>query len=213
MSVLSVWWRACRHLHLRGYIYVWASICFVLTALPIVTAPAGFAGLVALSRAALRGERADLNIFWQAARENLGRGALLGVISLLVVTVNVSNLSAYAEPTVLSGAMRTIWLGAMLFWVALMFYCWPIYYAMERPSVKGALRNAALMILLNPVFTLLHLAGLALLAALSLAIPPFALLLAPAVAAIVSASAVRDRLAGADGKGDAAEPGAGQGAW
>lgn len=135
---------------------------FVLTAIPIVTAPAGFAGLVKLSDAALRDERADLNTFWQGARENLARGTLLGLITLAVLVVNATNLSAYAEP-----------------------------------SAIGALRNAALMFLLNPVYTLFNLAGIVALAGLSIALPPFALLLAFSFSAIVSTAAARDRLAAA----------------
>ena len=209
MAAFRVWWRACRHLQHRGYVYIWANLCFVLVAIPIVTAPAGFAGLVKLSRAALRGERADLNTFWRGARENLGRGTLLGVVTLLVVIVNASNLSAYAEPSLASGAIRTIWLGAILVWLALLMYLWPIYYAMEAPGVLGALRNAALMIVLNPVFTLLNMAGFVALAGLSIALPPFALLLAFAVAAIVSATAVSDRLASASRQRDLSDSVAG----
>ena len=197
MAAFRVWWRACRHLQHRGYIYVWANICFVLTAIPIVTAPAGFAGLVKLSDAALRGERADLNTFWQGLRENLARGTLLGLITLAVLVVNATNLSAYAEPTLLGCALRTIWLGAIVVWLALMMYLWPGYYALEKPSVIGALRNAALMLVLNPVFTAFNIAGLALVALLSIVVPPFALLLAFSFSAIVSTVAARDRLAAA----------------
>lgn len=197
MAAFRVWWRACRHLQHRGYIYVWANICFVLTAIPIVTAPAGFAGLVKLCDAALRGERADLNTFWQGARDHLTRATLLGLITLAVLVVNATNLSAYAEPTLPGGALRAIWLGAIVFWLALMMYLWPIYYALEEPSVIGALRNAALMILLNPVYTLLNLAGIGALAGLSMALPPFALLLAFSFSALVSTVAARDRLAAA----------------
>ncbi len=197
MAAFKVWWRACRHLQHRGYIYVWANICFVLIALPIVTAPAGFAGLVKLSDASLRSERADLNTFFQGVRENLAWGTLLGLITLAVLVVNATNLSAYAEPTLRGGALRTIWLGAIVFWLALMMYLWPIYYALEQPSVIGALRNAALMIALNPIFTLFNIAGYVALAGLSIALPPFALLLAFAFAAIVSTVAARDRLAAA----------------
>jgi len=165
--------------------------------LPVITAPAGFAGLVKLSRAAYRGEHADLNIFWCGVRKNLRRGTILGIISLLVVVVNVSNLNTYAEPTLFSSAIRTIWLGAILVWFALMFYLWPIYYEMNQPSILGALCNAALMIVLNPIFTLIHLAGLVAIVVISMAVPPFSLLLGFAFVAILSTQAVFDRLTAA----------------
>ena len=61
MAALGIWWRAWLHLRERGYVYIWANLCFVVVALSIVTVPAGFAGLAKLSRALQRGERADLN--------------------------------------------------------------------------------------------------------------------------------------------------------
>ena len=97
----------------------------------------------------------------------------------------------------LGGALRAIWLGAIVFWMALMMYLWPSYYALEKPSVIGALRNAALMLALNPVFTAFNIAGLGLVALLSIVVPPFALLLAFSFSAIVSTVAARDRLAAA----------------
>ena len=208
MSAIRVWWRAWRHLQQRGYIYVWANLCFVLTALPVVTAPAAFAGLVKLSHASLRGERADLNTYWQGVRENLGRGALLGTVSLFVIILNGSNLIAYSQLTLLGGAMRTIWLGAILIWVVLMLYFWPLFFEMDQPSVKGALQNALLMILQNPLFAAINFAGMALIAGLSIVIPPFALLLGFSFAAIVSTAAVADRLNAAGYPADRADPGA-----
>ena len=165
--------------------------------LPVITAPAGFAGLVKLSHAVYRGEHVDLNIFWCGVCKNLRQGTILGIISLLVVVVNISNLNTYVEPTPFSSAIRTIWLGAILVWFALMFYFWPIYYEMDQPGILGALRNAALMIALNPIFTLIHLAGLVAIVAISIAVPPFSILLGFAFVAILSTQAVFDRLTAA----------------
>ena len=195
MEALRVWWRAWRHLRHRGYIYIWANLCFVIIALPIVTAPAGFAGLVKLSRALQRGERADLNTYWSGLRENLGRGTLLGIATLAILVVNISNLLSYEVGTTLDVSLRLIWSAAIAFWLALMFYFWPMYYAMTTPTTADALRNALLMAARHPVFTMIHVAGLAALALLSSILPFLSLLLTFAFAAIVSAYAVDDCLA------------------
>ncbi len=195
MGALRVWWRAWRHLRHRGYIYIWANLCFVIVALPIITAPAGFAGLVKLSRALQQGERADLNTYWAGLRENLGRGTLLGIATVAILFVNISNLVAYEVSTILDVGLRVVWIGAIWLWLTLMFYFWPLYYALESPSTAGALRNALLMTARHPVFTLIHFAALAALALLSSILPFLSVLLTFAVAAIVSAYAVADCLA------------------
>ena len=134
MDAFVVWWRAWRHLRQRGYVYIWANLCFVVVALPIITAPAGFAGLVKLSRALQEGERADLNTFWAGLRENLGRGLLMGILTLAILIVNISNLAAYEVRTSVDVSFRIIWLAAIWLWLSLMFYVWPIYYEMETPT-------------------------------------------------------------------------------
>ena len=195
MAALSIWWRACRHLRHRGYVYIWANLCFVVVALPILTAPAGFAGLVKLSRALQRGERADLNTFWAGVRENLGRGTLLGALSLAILFVNLSNLAVYEVNSGLDVSLRIVWIIAIALWLMLMFYFWPIYYAMARPTTIGVLRNALILILRHPAFTAIHALGLAALGALSLILPFLAALLTFSYAAILSAQAVLHCLA------------------
>jgi len=195
MTALRVWSRAWRHLRHRGYVYIWANLCFVVVALPIVTAPAGFAGLVKLSRALQRGERADLNTFWAGVRENLGRGIVLGILTLAILVVNLSNLTVYKVSTGLDVSLRIAWISAIALWLMLMFYFWPIYYAMERPTTVGVLRNALLLVLRHPAFALIHALGLAALGALSLTLPFLVALLTFAFAAILSTQAVMHCLA------------------
>ena len=195
MAALRVWRHAWRHLRHRGYVYVWANLCFVVVALPILTAPAGFAGLVKLSRALQRDERADLNTFWAGVRENLGRGIALGTLSLAILVVNLSNLAVYEVSTSLDVSLRIVWIIAIALWFMLMFYFWPVYYAMEKPTSIGVLRNALVLVLRHPAFTLIHALGLAALGALSLILPFLAALLTFSFAAILSAYAVRDCLA------------------
>ena len=198
MDAFRIWRRAGRHLQHRGYVYIWANLCFVIVALPIVTAPAGFAGLVKLSRALQRGERADLNTFWSGVRENLGRGAALGFMTLAILMVNISNLAAYEVRTSLDVSLRVIWLAAIWLWPTLMFYYWPLYYAMATPTTVGVLRNSLVIVLRHPRSTLIHTIALIALGILSLILPFLALLLTFSFAAILSTRAVADCLAAAD---------------
>ena len=141
------------------------------------------------------GERADLNTFWSGLRENLGRGALIGILTLAILVVNASNLFAYDVVTSLDVSLRIIWIAAIWLWLALIFYFWPIYYAMETPTTIGVLRNALLLILRRPAFTLFHSIGLIALGILSLILPFMAALLTFSFASILSACAVSDCLA------------------
>lgn len=192
---LRAWWRGLRHLNHRGYIYIWANVLCLLLMLPLVTAPAAWAGMIRMSRAAYLSPAADVHEFWAGFRENLRRGLLLGVVNILVVIVTWVNLTAYRTETGLFfNVARITWTLALLLWITMQLYLWPIFYEMETPSLRGAMRNALVMIVLNPLFTLGFMIGVALIVAFSsVFVVAWGLLTFGAIAA-VSTAAVFDRL-------------------
>ncbi len=148
-------WRGLRNVNHRGYIYVWGNLLWLMLSLPIVTAPAAWAGLIRLSRTAQTAPSVNLDEFWQGFRDNLRRGFVLGVLNLVVVGINVVNLAAYwTQPGVGATVLRWVWLLALLVWFSIQLYLWPLFYEMKEPTLRGAFRNAAVMVYLNPLFTL-----------------------------------------------------------
>ena len=195
MAALKIWWQTLRHLEYRGYIYVWANLCFVLFLIPVVTIPIGLAGLVKMSYMAHTSRHADLNTFWEGVRENFWQGLTLGVLTCFILVMNLSNLTVYNASLGLGVILlRSLWTGAIFLWLSVMLYVWPLYYEMESPSLIGALRNSLIMVLLNPRFTFIFWLGVALLVGLSLLIPPLALLLSFSVFSIAITRAVLNRL-------------------
>ncbi len=185
--------RALRHVNHRGYIYIWANIAWVALTLPVVTAPAAWAGLVRMSQSAYTTPTADFQDFWAGFRENLGRGVLISLLNLAVVGVNLSNLQAY-RTQVGFDLLRVIWLGTLVIWFGAQFYMWPIFYRMERPTLTGSMRNAMVMMLLNPGFTLVVWMGITLIIILSTLLFPAWVLLTGGTLAAIANSAVLDRL-------------------
>lgn len=195
MDALRIWGRAFGHLNQRGYIYIWGNLWCVILSLPIITAPAAWAGLIKMTCRAYATPAADLNDFWSGFRENLRRGLVVGLLNLAIIGVNLANLFAYGGQTdTFASLLRLVWIMALLVWFALQAYLWPIFYEMEQPSVLGALRNAAIMIYLNPLFTgILWLVALPILV-LSSYVVALWILLTISLLAIVSVGAVFDRL-------------------
>ncbi|MCC7209946.1 MAG: DUF624 domain-containing protein [Anaerolineae bacterium] len=188
-------WRGVRHLNHRGYIYIWANVLWLVCSLPLVTAPAAWAGLVHMSHLAHEGPTANIRDFWDGFRANLRRGLLLALLNALVIVVNISNLIAYQH---MSGvefvALRVFWVTALLLWFAFQLYLWPLYYHMETPTLRGAARNALVMMTLNPLFTLGLWLGILLIAAVSTFLAASWFLLTGSLIAAISVTAVRDRL-------------------
>jgi uncharacterized membrane protein YesL len=195
MDGLRAWWRGLRHLEHQGYIYIWANLLWVALSLPVVTAPAAWAGLIRMSHTAYTQPTANINDFWEGFRENFWRGLVLALINIVVIAVNLINLAFYRnENYVVLVLLRGVWGLALLVWFTLQFYMWPLFYEMETPSLQGALRNAAIMLLLNPGFTVSLWVGIVLILVVSIILIPLALLLTGGALAAVANSAVFDRL-------------------
>jgi uncharacterized membrane protein YesL len=195
MGALRVWWRGWQQVQQRGYVYIWASLCAFGLSLLVVTAPAAWAGLVRMSYAGFTNPNADIRDFWDGFREHLGRGVVLALLNALILYINFVNLLSYANQNdVIYIPIRIIWIGVIVVWLMIQFYAFPIYYEMERPAYRGAFRNAAVMLLLNPGFTLVIAIGVGVLAALSTALVALWALLTPGLLAAVASAAVLDRL-------------------
>jgi uncharacterized membrane protein YesL len=195
LAGLRAVWRGLRHLNHQGYIYIWANVLWVACSLPIITAPAAWAGLVAMSHVAHEGPTATVRDFWDGFRANLRRGLVLALLNALVIVVNVSNLIAYQrQPGVEFMALRLFWLAALLLWFVFQLYLWPLFYEMETPTLVGAARNALVMMVLNPLFTLGLWLGILLIAVVSTVLVASWLLLTGSLIAAIGVTAVRDRL-------------------
>ncbi len=194
LSALRVIRRAFRHVSGNGYIYVWANLAFILASLPLITMPAAWAGLCKLGYNAIRQPNADWDDLISGFREFLARGVLMAILNALVLFINLTNLLGYRGGEPLDWALRLFWLLVLMVWFSIQFYLYPLYYAMEQPSLSGAFRNAVIMVLLNPVFTLTLTLLLLVIWSVSTVLFALWLLLTVAFMAVAANIAVQDRI-------------------
>lgn len=194
ISAFRVIGRAIRHLNGNGYIYVWANLAFLLFSLPIITMPAAWAGLCKLSYNALRQPNADWDDFIGGFKEWWKRSIPLALINGVFLVINASNLLVYRGSSVADWVMRLVWIGVLAVWFMIQFYAYPLYYAMEKPTIGGAVRNALIMTLMNPLFTIGLMIGLLILWSFSTILAALWLLLTISAMAIIANAAVQDRL-------------------
>jgi uncharacterized membrane protein YesL len=189
------WWRTLKHFNLRGYLYIWANLGFVVLSLPLLTMPAAWAALVRLSHLAQTTPHVELGDFWDAFKENFWRATALGLVTILLLLINRSNLYAYrAETGLFIWLLRGLWLSTLFIWFSLQIYLWPLFYEMKNPQLLPALRNAFFMLLRNPLFTSGLWLAMLLIGFLSSILPVAWILLTFSFFACLSASATLDRL-------------------
>jgi uncharacterized membrane protein YesL len=195
-AALRTIFRTLNEVRLNGYTYIWANVAFCALCLPVVTAPAAYSALCHVTWAArAKPWEADLALFWEAFRANLWRAMPWGLAHLVFVIVNISNLSAYAgRPEPIWVAIRVIWWAGTLVWWGVFQYTWFLYEEMEHPSLWGATRNALVMVLLNPFFTMTIFASQMIIFVLSIMMPPTFILLTFGITVAISSAAVQNRM-------------------
>lgn len=196
LAALRVIFQALNDVRLKGYTYIWANVAFAVLCVPIFTAPAAYSALCRVAHAARQQPwEADLELFWATFRANLWRALPWGLAHGAFAVVNFTNLTVYAvQPALFWQALRVVWIGMTLIWLGVLLYTWFLYYEMEQPTLWGATRNALVMVLLNPLFTLVLIIGIILLGLVSIMLPALGVLLSWGVAASVGAGAVLNRL-------------------
>ncbi len=131
---------------------LWFGLC-----LPIVTAPASTAALFSLTNRVISGKGASLKDFWEGFRKYFLRSLSLGLIYLLLLAVLKSDLFLYQH---LSQTARVVvvFLGAVNFWIFLLFSLMGIYslplMVEQDIGLRKSLKRSALLALDNPFFTI-----------------------------------------------------------
>lgn len=198
IAALKVWWRAMRHYNHYGYRYIWTNAAWLLLTLPVLTAPAAWAAFVTVSHSLYNGQIAGLNEFWAAFRQNLLRGVGMAVINIAVVGITINNLTSYSQnESPVFVVIRTTWLLTLAGWFMAQIYLYPLMLEMEKPTIRGGLRNALAMMFLNPGFTITLFVTYLLVFALGYTFIVLWMLVIGGIMVSVSTGAVLDRLVAA----------------
>jgi uncharacterized membrane protein YesL len=196
IGALRVVWRGIVQFERYAWLYILANILSIALSLPIITIPAAYAGLSRLSHTAQTGQTTTIGEFWAGFRAALGRGIIVGILNVVVIGILIVNFLTYRNQTgLLYIALRAIWVIILIGWFGVQLYLWPMLDEMEPPTLTAGFRNAALMVSLNPMFSLTLLAIVGLLAVISTALALPWLLVTSSLLACISNAAVLDRLA------------------
>jgi uncharacterized membrane protein YesL len=179
-----------------GWLYVMANLASVALSIPIVTSPAAYAGLSRLSHTAQTTPTASFTDYWEGFRAHFRRGLVVAVANIAILGVLWSNFASYrAQADWLFIMLRGAWIVILVVWFGVQLYVWPILEEMEQPNLREALRNSAVMMLQNPIFTLTLLVAVAIIAVISVALVIPLFLVTGSMIACVANAAVLDRLA------------------
>lgn len=161
---------------------------------PLAAIPAGpaLAALAVVARRCARDIRVDRSYYLDGLRAYWRQGLALSAIGMAVLSVLCLNLLFYAgQRMLLLVAFSALWAYLILFWVSVQLYVYPLLTAMEKPTVRLVLRNAAVITAANPFYSALLVLLAGALTALNIVLFIPLLIVWPALTALLGEHGVR----------------------
>ena len=188
MKAFLVMGRTFKALYDELFLWVWLSALWWIGTFLVVTAAPVTVGLNMAANRVANYKRVDSGFFWESARQHIGRGWLLYVLTILLYVGVLLNIIFYLN----SAAAWMNILGIIFIWVFILVmmssqYFFPLLWQQDEPSLKMVFRNGVLLAIRYPLYTFLMLLFQILLLVISVVtVLPIVLLLPAAM--IVSAN-------------------------
>ena len=168
------------------FLCVYMSLLWWIGTILIIPAAPVMLGMNRVTNRVANYKRVDNSFFWQGARTDIRRGWVLYFISMLMPLAVTFNIFFYLNSASWLRFVGLVWLWVLLLIMLSVQYVFPLFWQQDEPSLLLILRNALILALRHPIYTVLmllfQLALLALSAVLALPI----LLLTPALLSLAA---------------------------
>ena len=166
------------------FLVVTLSVVWWAGLLLIVTAPMVTAGLHNVANRVANYKRVNMSFFWEGARGQIGKGILLFLLLLVALPIMVFSIGFYLE----TGGWLLL-LAVILVWVLLLAlmagqFAYPLFWQQTEPNIGLIVRNAFVLAVRHPLFSLLMLLFQGVLVVLSVLLVVPVLLLLPGMIAL-----------------------------
>jgi uncharacterized membrane protein YesL len=191
-DAVQVTWASLRDIYEELFTLVAANLLALLLCIPVVTAPPALAALHNLGFHLATEKRIEIGQFWEGFRAFFVDSWKLAGLNLLVFAILGVDIWFYL------GRMRGAWqvlgyvgIWMFLIWAVAQLYTFPLLVRQAERNFGRMLKNAVLLTLAHPIFSLTVAVLLILLLALSVVIPIFFILIGLAFVAVLSAHTLR----------------------
>ena len=165
----------------------WLSIVLLLFLLPPPTA-----GVYCYARELSRDGSASFSVFWEGTKKYVVKSWLVAWLGVLVSGMLAANIWFYGLQY--EGGwviwVQAFFLSLLVYWLATQIYLFPMLLSLKEEKLLLAIRNAALLVVTNPLFTLVLALLLVATIVLSVVVVLPAVFLTTALVALVANRAV-----------------------
>jgi uncharacterized membrane protein YesL len=192
-----IFWEALKDFWDELFTLILMNIVTVLLAIPVVTFPPAMAGLWSVANLVAKGRTAHWSDYFEGFRHYFLKAWGLALLNILVAIIVFTNVRFYTpdnapfdiNPT-LSLWVQALFAGMALVWLLLQVYPLAMLLEQEDRRLRVALRNAVVLFIAHPGFTIVLVLLMLIVAAISTVIPALWLLGTVALFAVVCNKAV-----------------------
>ena len=192
-----IFWEALKDFWDELFTLILMNIVTVLLAIPVVTFPPAMAGLWSVANLVAKGRTAHWSDYFEGFRHYFLKAWGLALLNILVAIIVFTNVRFYTpgnapfdiNPT-LSLWVQALFAGMALVWLLLQVYPLALLLEQEDQRLRVVLRNAVVLFIAHPGFTIVLVLLMLIVAAISTVIPALWLLGTVALFAVVCNKAV-----------------------
>ena len=195
--VFRVFWEALKNFWDELFILMLMNVVTVLLVIPVVTFPPALAGLWNAANLAAKGRSVHWSDYFEAFRRYFWKAWGLALLNLVVVAILYANFRFYTPGTGpfqinanVSMWIRAIFVGVAMVWSIIQMYPLALLLEQVDQRLRVALRNAAVLFVANPGFTILLLLLLLIVVVISTVLPVLWVLFSLGLVAVVCNQAV-----------------------
>jgi uncharacterized membrane protein YesL len=191
-DAFRITWLSLRDTYEELFILVGANLLALALFIPVVTGPPALAGLHYLGFCIATGKRIEFGFFWQGFRTYFLDSWKLTALNVLIF--GLLGVDVWFYMSRVQGVWRVVGLVGvwmLLIWALAQLYAFPLLVRQQERKLFLAVKNAVLLTLAYPIFSLTSGLLLALILVLSAAVPVVFALAGLSFAAVMGAHALR----------------------
>jgi uncharacterized membrane protein YesL len=177
-QIFRVLWEAMKDFWEELLLLALMNVVTMLLAIPVVTFPPALAGLWSTANLVAKGKGIHWSDYFGGFRRYFWKAWGLALLNILVAIIVLTNLRFYAQdvvpldisPTV-SLWIRSFFVATAALWLITQIYTMALLLEQEDQRLRLALRNAVVLFIANPGFTIVLALLLLILTAISTLIP------------------------------------------
>jgi uncharacterized membrane protein YesL len=185
MKAFTVMGRTIKAVYDELFLCVYLSVLWWIGTVLIITAAPATLGLHRVANRMANYQRVESSFFFEAARSNFFKGWLLYLIRVGIPVLIGVNVWFYVNMEGWMWLVGVFFVWLLLATVMVGLYLFPLFWQQDEQNLVMVLRNAAILTLQHPIYTILLLLFIGVVAALSV-IPIVLIFLTPAIIAVTA---------------------------